>query len=361
MRHVTLALPPLPDTNLGLPAAFMPPTLTRQQKAAIIVRLLKSDGGALSLTDLPEDMQQDLTMQMGAMRSISHETVASVVDEFITELGNIGLSFSGGLEGALNTLDGTIDPQMAERLRREGGVKRTGDPWEQIMELEADRLLPVLEEESIEVAAVTLSKLKVSKAAELLGMLPGDRARRITFAVSQTSGVTPDAVQRIGRSLANQLDNVPVAAFDDGPIERVGAILNFSPAATRDDVLAGLEEDDKAFASLVRKAIFTFANIPARIDPRDISKITRTVDQAVLVTALTAATAGGMEESTEYILTNISKRMAEGMREEMVELGKVKEADGEEAMSAVVAGIRELEASGEVFFVAADEDDEDDE
>ena len=358
MRHVTLALPPFPETNLGFPAATLPAVISRQQKAAIIVRLLLAEGGELSLTKMPEDMQQDLTMQMGSMRSVTHETVDAVVSEFISELDSIGLSFIGGLEGALNTLDGSIDPQMAERLRREGGVKRTGDPWERIMGLEADRLLPALQDESIEVAAVMLSKLNVSKAAELLGMLPGPRARRITYAVSQTSGVTPDAVHRIGQSLAAQLDNVPVQAFDEGPIERVGAILNFSPASTRDDVLAGLDDEDKEFANLVRKAIFTFANIPARIDPRDVPKIIRGVDQAVLVTALTAASASGYEESTEFVLVNISKRMAEGLREEMKELGKVKEADGEEAMSAVVAEIRELESAGEVFFVAVEEDEE---
>lgn len=354
---MTPALAPLPNINMGLPAPSMPPMLTAKQKAAIIVRLLLSDDGKLLLTDLPEEMQQDLTLQMGSMRSISHETVAIVVDEFIAELEAIGLSFTGGLEGALSTLDGAIDPQIADRMRREGGVRRTGDPWERIMGLEASRLLPALEQESVEVAAVMLSKLNVSKAAELLGMLPGQRARRITYAVAQTSSVTPDAVQRIGQSLASQLDNVPVQAFDDGPIERVGAILNFSPASTRDEVLLGLEEDDADFAGQVRKAIFTFVNIPTRIDARDVPKITRGVDQAVLVTALTAASASGFEESTEFILANISKRMAEGIREEMAGLGKVKEADGEEAMSAIVGIIRELEAAGEVFFVAADEDE----
>lgn len=353
---MTPALAPLPSINMGLPSPAMPPLLTAKQKAAIIVRLLLSNDGELLLTDMPEKMQQDLTIQMGSMRSISHDTVSIVVDEFIAELEAIGLSFIGGLEGALNTLDGSIDPKIAERMRRESGVRRSGDPWDQIMGLEVDRLLPALKEESVEVAAVMLSKLNVSKAAELLGMLPGERARRITYAVAQTSGVTPDAVHRIGQSLAAQLDNVPVQVFDDGPIERVGAILNFSPASTRDEVLVGLEEDDAVFADKVRKAIFTFVNIPARIDPRDVPKITRGVDQAVLVTALAAATANGFEESTEFILANISKRMAEGIREEMTELGKVKEADGEEAMSAIVAQIRELEAAGEVLFVAADED-----
>ncbi len=360
MNTALSPLPDLPQTDIGFappPLSVPAPAISRQQKAAIIVRLLLSEGAELSLTDLPEEMQQDLTMQMGSMRSVTRDTVTTVVVEFINELEGIGLSFSGGLEGALNALNGSISPQLAERLRREGGVKRTGDPWERVMGLEADRLLPVLEQESTEVAAVLLSKLSVSKAAELLGLLPGARARRITYAMSLTSAVTPGAVQRIGQSLAGQLDSVPPKAFDDGPVERVGAILNFSPANTREDVLAGLEEEDEGFASQVRKAIFTFANIPARIDPRDVPKITRGVDQAVLVTALAAAEAGGLQESSEFILQNISKRMAEGMREEMKELGKVKEADGEVAMTAVVAEIRELEAAGEVFFVANDEDD----
>lgn len=353
---MTTALSPLPDPDFGFPSAS-PPTITRQQKAAIIVRLVLSEGSELSLTDLPEEMQQNLTMQMGSMRSVSHDMVTAVVDEFINELDSIGLSFSGGLEGALNALDGAIDPQIADRLRREGGVKRGGDPWERIMGLEVDRLLPVTQEESIEVAAVLLSKLNVSKAAELLGLLPGARARQITYAMSLTESVTPDAVHRIGQSLAAQLDNVPPRAFDDGPVERVGAILNFSPANTREEVLVGLDEDDKSFANQVRKAIFTFANIPARIDPRDVPKITRGVDQTVLVTALAAATAGELGKSADFILDNISKRMADGLREEMEELGKVKEADGEAAMSKVVAEIRELEAAGEVLFVAEDEED----
>ena len=123
-------------------------------------------------------------------------------------------------------------------------------------------------------------------------------------------------------------------------------------------MLEGLEQQDEAFAKEVRKAIFTFANIPTRIDPRDVPKITRGLDQAVLVTALAAAAATGSEEPTDFILGNISKRMAEGIREEIKELGKVKEADGEVAMSAVVAEIRELEAAGEVLFVAAEEEDE---
>ncbi len=343
------ALAPFPD----MPA--LPATLTRPQKAAIIVRAILSAGAELPLKDLPEDMQRDLTVQMGGLNTINQTTLDQIVAEFIDEIKNIGLSFSGGFEGALSILDGALDPQLVEKMRREGGIKKTGDPWERIIGLSVERLLPVLEVESVEVCAVLLSKLNVSKAAELLGNLPGDAARRITYAISLTGAVTPDAVLKIGQSLASQLDSVPPRAFDNGPVERVGAILNFSPANTREEVLEGLDKDDEVFAAKVRKAIFTFANIPTRIDPRDIPKITRGIDQETLAMALAAAQNSGMKEASEFLLNNISKRMADTIREEIQELGAVKEKDGEAAMAKVVNEIRELEAAGEVFFVAEDE------
>jgi len=155
-------------------------------------------------------------------------------------------------------------------------------------------------------------------------------------------------------SLALPADGYPLVVLDaDGPVERVGAILNFSPSTTRDAVLSGLEQADSGFANEVRRAIFTFANIPARIDPRDVPKIIRDVDPAQLTVALAAAT-GKDATTTEFILSNMSQRMADQIRDEVGELGKVNEADGDTAMSAVVATIRELEAAGDIFLVAED-------
>ena len=332
----------------------LPPPLSGRQKAAIIVQVLFADGGSLSLSNLSDSLQTKLIHEMATLRHVDHVTLQSVAQEFIDEFDAAGLSFHGALEGALTLLDGSISPETARRIRKQAGLYRHGDPWERISGMDAELLLPVLERESIEVGAVILSKLKVSKAAELLGQMPGERARRITYAVSLTGDIAPGVVLRIGHSIAEQLDAQPERAFDEGPVERVGAILNFSLSATRNDVLDGLEQEDSGFAQQVRRAIFTFANIPDRIDPRDVPKITRDVDPVKLITALAAAT-GDDEKVTEFILSNMSKRMAEQLREEMQDLGEVKEKDGEAAMTAVVIAIRELEASGDIFLVAEEE------
>ncbi|MEM1350966.1 MAG: FliG C-terminal domain-containing protein [Pseudomonadota bacterium] len=349
----------LPIGALPAPAGLRgtgPSELSRRAKAAIVVRLLINEGADIPLEDLPEELQAQLTKQMGAMRIVDRDTLSSVVDEFAQELESIGLSFSGGIAGALNALDGKISKQTAARLRKEAGVRQYGDPWERLRDLGTDKLLPVLQTESTEVAAVLLSKLDIKRAAELLGMLPGPEARRITYAVSQTSAVTPDAVDRIGLSLATQLDAEPLKAFQNGPVERVGAILNSTTSVTRDDVLEGLDETDAGFAEMVRRAIFTFANIPQRIAARDIPRVVRMLDQESLLTALAGAEAAGMKDAADFILENMSARMADQLREDMQDRGKVSAPEMEEAASQIVQVIRDMEAAGDLLLVVEDTD-----
>ena len=330
--------------------------LSRRAKAAIVVRLLLNEGADIPLEELPDDLQACLGQQMGAMRTVDRETLAAVIDEFAHELDSIGLSFPGGIVGALSALDGKISRQTAERLRREAGVRELGDPWDRLRALDAAELVQMIENESVEVAAVVLSKLKVSLAAKLLGLIPGPKARQITYAVSLTNSFTPEAVERIGLSLASQLDNVPVRAFDDGPVERVGAILNSSTSLTRDDMLTGLDETDQGFAYAVRKAIFTFGNIPARVDARDIPRILRGVDQDELVVALAGAVQAGLTAVTTFILENMSGRMADQLRDAIDEAGTVKLADAENAMSGVIGVIRQMESDGDLRLIEAEDE-----
>lgn len=345
----------------GLPAASQraespSPALTRRQKAAIIVRLLLTEGADLPLAQLPEPMQAELTDAMARLRIVDRATLEQVVREFIDELEAVGLAFPGGMAGALSLLDGRISRHTAERIRREAGVRQTGDPWARLRALSVEELLPFAQQESTEVAAVLLSKIEVAKAAELLGKLPGEHARRITYAVSLTDGITPEAVERIGVSLAAQIDARPPRAFDEEPVKRVGAILDSTAAATRDELLEGLEATDRAFATQVRQAIFTFADIPARLDRQDVPKVLRGLEQPRLVVALAGAQAAGLTEVVDFLLSSLPGRLAGTLREDMEARGAPDAAEGEAAMTAVVAAIRRLEAAGEVKLAAPPED-----
>jgi len=334
-----------------LPGTGMADQLTSKEKAAIVVRLLLSHGALPALSQLPDSKQTELAVQIARMAPVDQDTVHAVADEFANEIERIALSFPQGLDGALGLLDGFLSEGASKRLRKMAPTDARRNPWEDINKADTERLVPVLEAETTEVAAVILSKLSTDKAAELLGKMPGDLARKIAIAIPQTEGVSPTVVHRIGASLAEQLDARPITEFADPPANRVGAILNYTPAAVRDDVLEGIESADAEFAKVVRAAIFTFANIAERIAPRDVPRIQRDLDAEDLTLVIAGAEDEKDKASVDFILENISKRMAEGFRDDAAEKKDIKQDDLEAAMLRIVAVIRNLEQQGEIYFV----------
>lgn len=333
--------------------------LNNREKAAVVVRLLLNEGAEIPLEELPDDLQEKLTHQLGQMGLVDRMTLDAVAREFGDALDSVGLAFPHGLAGALDAVNGKIAPTTAARLRKVAGVRQIGDPWQRLRDIAVEDLAAIAQAESTEVAAVMLSKLDTAKAAQLLGHLPGPVARRITYAVSKTANVTPDAVERIGWSLAAQLDQRPAQAFTDDPGARVGAILNQSAASTRDGLLDALDEEDADFASVVRQSLFTFAHIATRVVPRDIPAILRDVEQPVLITALAGAAAEDDKASVEFVLSNISSRMAENLREEIGERGRVKQAEAEGAMTQIVTAIQNLAGEGAITLLESETEDDD--
>src|SRR5690606_17464121 len=97
-----------------------------------------------SLADLPEEIQDELVLQMARMKAVDHATLAAVAAEFAAEIDQIGLSFPRGIAGALGALGKAISPVAADRFRRQLGAEAMGNPWERIGALASHDLLPVL-------------------------------------------------------------------------------------------------------------------------------------------------------------------------------------------------------------------------
>ena len=328
----------------------------------MIVQMLLESGSNLPLGQLPETLQLILTDELGALRRVDKATVTAVAEEFTSELEAIGLTATGTRDGAITMLADHLSPMLADKLRRQLNSVRNGDHWPIVVDLEIARILAIMQAESIEVCAVTLSKLPVGKAAEVLSRTPGDRARRITYAMSQTENIKPDAVRRIGATLAADYGLPRDVAFEKAPVQRLGAILNSTATDTREDVLEGLGGTDPEFASDVRKAIFTFKDIAPRVKPTDIPNTIRNIDGDVLVTAIAAGLAGDdtLAASAEFILTSVSQRMAGQLRDDAEERGRIKKDDAEKAMTAVTTVIREMADSGVITLIDPDQTEEDD-
>ncbi|MGR3248099.1 MAG: flagellar motor switch protein FliG [Paracoccus sp. (in: a-proteobacteria)] len=330
--------------------------LSQRQKAAVIVRLLLDDDEVSGLDRLTADDQTLLAQEMAGMQLVDRQTRDAVITEFCDSLESVGVTFPGGLDGTLAMLGKRLSDDSSDRLQRAAAIAGKSDPWARLCKLPKDSLIALATTESIELVALMLSKLPVEAASATFMGLPRDRARAVAQAMSMTSGVTPEALRRVGLVLLQAAEALPKPAISTPATDRMGAILNFATADLRDEVLGALDERDVDFADGVRRAIFIFAHIPDRIEPRDVPRIVRELDQPVLVRAL-SGTAEADVAAADFILSNLSQRMADGLREEREALGKLRPKDVDEAMTEVVSAIRRLEETAQLTLRLPQDDE----
>ncbi|MGR3198542.1 MAG: flagellar motor switch protein FliG [Paracoccus sp. (in: a-proteobacteria)] len=330
--------------------------LSQRQKAAVIVRLLLDDDEVSGLDRLTADDQTLLAQEMAGMQLVDRQTRDAVITEFCDSLESVGVTFPGGLDGTLAMLGKRLSDDSSDRLQRAAAIAGKSDPWARLCKLPKDSLIALATTESIELVALMLTKLPVEAASATFMGLPRDRARAVAQAMSMTSGVTPEALRRVGLVLLQAAEALPKPAISTPATDRMGAILNVATADLRDEVLGALDERDVDFADGVRRAIFIFAHIPDRIEPRDVPRIVRELDQPVLVRAL-SGTAEADVAAADFILSNLSQRMADGLREEREALGKLRPKDVDEAMTEVVSAIRRLEETAQLTLRLPQDDE----
>ena len=338
--------------NLPPVGSAYPPVIeiNHRKKAAIVVSLLLQNGADMPLSQLPGDLQTDLTHQMAQLRLVDQKTLKAVIDEFTRELNSIGLSASGGLERTLTLLEGKISKSTINQLRKDAGVQLVANPWARIKALKTSDLLPFVQNESVEVSAVIMSKLDVQKAAEILSQLPGDQARSISYAISMTDNVTPASMDRIGQSLIAQMDNQPERVFEKSPAERIGMILTVTSQKIRDEVLSGLGKTNQAFADMVRQSVFTFDDISERLSAKDIPQIIRSIDHEDLVKGLSHAKTQNSSDTVDFIISSLPKRLGETLLEDIESLSAIAPKDGEQAINRLIGSLQSMLAKGELFL-----------
>lgn len=355
---MSLALATRPATPLVDPVALPRQTLTKQQKAAVLLSVLIKAGATPNLDNIATSALKETVDTMATFGNVDRSTVDEVILEFLTELGEFGLSMRGELEETLNALKGHVSDKVLEKIRKAYVRSPSVDVWTRIASAEPAELRRCLVAESTQIAATVLSKIPSTMAAEILGAMAPEIARETMLAIVNAGESTTETLEIIGKSISETLftedgDSV----FDKTPVERAGDIMNFAQSEIRSRLMEDFTQADPETAEKIRKVMFTFPDIPERIQPRDVSAITRAVPPETLLRALKGA---GTEapESAEFLLSSLSSRAADQLREDLAELEPIKKKDMETAMNEVIVVIRELESDGSITLIIEEEEEE---
>lgn len=332
-----------------------PPGLTKAQKAAIIIGILGADGAGPILEQLDEGSLRKFARAMSKLRRVEPKVVDATILEFLAELERMDKMISGGMKHARELLQDYVAEATLTSIMEDIDLSSDQNVWKALDKIDDQALAEFLTNEHPQTAAVVLSKLSAEHAAKILGRLDAERARDMVFGLTKASTLDPSVVQAIAFSVGEDfLASRRLGGESFKPAERIGTIMNYTRADIRQSVLSFLDDSQPELADAVKSTMFTFQDIHERIERRDVAAIVRALDQEVILKALKGAEENA-PEVYEFMLSSISSRVAEQMREALGEIDKVKVREVEEAQNAVLRQIRAMEAAGELKLIAIED------
>lgn len=237
-------------------------------------------------------------------------------------------------------------PDLKAQAARE--LEQAGDPIAELREIEVERLAPALAGEHPRTVATVLSCLEVAKAGETLKRLPAEARRDAFLRLGQPAGGGSELVQRIVRAILRKSRAVaasPAAAGGVDKAKMMADVLKSMERNDRMDLLGTLEAQDAELAAAVREKLYVFEDLLV-IEDRSIQKLLAEIDSKTLALALK----GAVEDISEKVMGNLSKRAREAVAEEISFLGATAPAQIEQARKAVVEIIQRLDQAGELVM-----------
>ena len=323
-------------------------------RAAVMVMILEDAQASLLLAQFEPEELQLLGERMVALGEIGPASIVDAIAGFVEHADTQGLTDHGRFERVANLMTSALGELKAENLMKRIAPEGPGkvSPIEIARWLNADVLVPLIREEPPQAIAVLLVQLDPDVAAQVLQALPDGVQGAVVHRVATLGPVSAEAITMLEMVLARRIgERHGAAPLQMGGVEEAAAILNASARTVEKRVMPEIAKLDKALARTIEGEMFKFEHLFA-LDDKAIGALLREVESERLIAALK----GVAEDSREVFFRSMSSRAADGLRDEIAQLGRMKMAEVIEAQKAIVTIARRLAAEGVIVFGAGDDD-----
>jgi flagellar motor switch protein FliG len=320
--------------------------LNGRQKAAILLITLGPEKSAQIFKHLKEEDIEQLTLEIANMRTVSPEEKEVILNEFYQVCLAQEYISEGGISYAKEILERALGGQRALEVINKLTASLQVRPFDFVRKADPSQILNFIQGEHPQTIALILAYLKPQQAATIVSALPQDKQADVTRRIAVMDRTSPDIIKEIERVLERKLSSMVTQDYTmAGGLSAIVDILNSVDRGTEKYIMESLEVQDADLAEQIRKRMFIFDDI-ITLDSRSIQRVIREVENGDWALALKSAN----EEVQKSIFVNMSKRLAEMIREDMDYMGPVRLRDVEEAQQKVVNVIRKLEDAGEIVI-----------
>lgn len=333
-----------------------PPQLTARelkplQKVAVLLASMDEDVSASILKNLEPDVMLKVAETMKTLGVVQGQTREYVIEECYSSMREMGEAMQGDESIANNLLIKALGEQRAyELMNPKPEEKRSA--FANLSKMNADQLAAILIREAPNVIALVLRYAPSGLSADVVTQLPEDVRRKVVVFMCIANDPSEEIVTRVEAYLNEKINAVTKSKklVDIDNIDLVASIIQHMPHSMEEDMLSAIEEKSEFIAMDVRDRLFTFEDIIGLSD-QALRRLLQEVDMGTLAIALRNA----RRELAEKFFHNMSKRAAEGLREDMSFSSKIRVSEVDAKQREVVNAVRQLAADGEIT-ISLDDD-----
>ncbi|MDE2405393.1 MAG: flagellar motor switch protein FliG [Sphingomonadales bacterium] len=331
------------------------PVLSDAEAAAIMVMLLGDEQAATILSALDPDELQRLGEKMVALGEIAPEKIIASVNGFVRRTEKLGMPAADRTPQVRSLMTRAVGPVKAENLM-ERIVPEAGptSSIELTRWLNASAIVPLVKGEHPQAIAVLLVQLDPEVAAQVLHTLPQAEQTQVVHRIATMGPVSTEAVAMLEELLTRRIGEVHgVATLQMGGPRPAADIINNAGKAVEKRIMPEITKADKLLARKIEEEMFKFEHLFV-LDPQSMGALLREVESEALINALKGIEA----EQREVFFRAMSSRAADGVKDEIAGLGRLKMAEVVEAQRSIIAAAKRLAAEGVISFGSGGGDDE---
>jgi len=327
--------------------------ITDMRKAAILLMSLPEEQAARLLAKLEPKQVEAVSIEIAKISGVSGEEQEAVIEDFASANPTTLTGRTGGLEVARSLVQQALGKGASATLEN---VRQSIEalPFGFLQKVDSQNLLTFIIDEHPQTIALILCHVPPARAADIISGLPADRQLSVIRRVATMGQTSPEIIKEVEKGLEHRMASVMSQQFENaGGVSSVAEILNVIDRATERSLLENLAQEDPDLVDEIRRLMFVFEDI-SKLGNREIQTLLKNVESTQWAMALK----GASEELREKILSNMSKRAADLLREEMEYLGPVRLSNVEQTQQQIVDVVRRLEDAGEITTHANEEEEQ---
>ncbi len=326
---------------------------TDVRKAAILLMTLPQEEAAQVLSKLKPKQIEAVSIEIARLDHVSGSEQEAVIYEFADANPNAFIGSGGGLDLAKSLVQKALGKEARDTL---DNVQQSIEslPFGFLKKVDPENVITFINDEHPQTIALILSHLPPAYGAQIVAGLPPERQLAVIQRIAHMGQTNPEVIKQVEAGLESRMVSVMSQQFENaGGVTSVAGILNVTDRATERNLLENLAQVDPELVEEIRRLMFVFEDIN-KLRDKDVQAVLKNVESAQWAMALK----GGSDELKEKILSNMSQRAAQMLREEMEYLGQVRVSEVESVQQQIVDIIRRLEDAGEISTHYDEEDEE---